>query len=268
MSSHLPRLYTLGEAAAAARLYWPLPPREAQQDVEEICRGVLTEAIRRGTAPRDFQTSDYDDSLRHLLGEVHAVLTRFNPEAGADKHGRNVRVGAYLYDRLGLRLIDYWRSPASGFGKRGEHRVLGDLPELDGGEEQLLNAGRSQTLAGFRSGRGDRLDGVASADTADGAAVGGWLDPEGDRGTTRRPRGEGRADRRPAASSDAGAAAGGVGRPAAFHDCKACGWRSYRQSPNGVDRWHLPPVCAGCGKRILEALPPVEAETKREGVAA
>ena len=221
---------------------------------EAICRGVLVAAIRGGSAPRDFQDADFAESLGFLLGETFVLIRQFDSGRGNAR-----RLGAYLYDRLRYRLIDYWRS---WYGRNGQKRVA----DLSFHAQAVADAGGDGIFALEDGGDpcGDPLGGAAAGDSPDSPDAGGWLDAEADRRDAGAARDAGGSARSRAAERHRGAGAVVPERvsrasrtPDPYVDC-GCGWRSYRQAPNGIDRWHWPKGCLGCGRPLLELLPASE----------
>jgi hypothetical protein len=249
-------------------------------DVEALCRGVIRDltgarSTDRTTRPGDWlEPCDYQVSLAFLLGEVVVQEQRWLEKGLDEKPGDErgpILFRPWLYQQLRSRLIDEWRSPRM-FGRHGQHRVapvdrLVRTVDRDGGPV-------ATDL------RADRLHGAAGGDAADRTDADRWLRADGDLDTVGVERGEGRVvgaaaagiDDRPGAGArgPVGRAVAGASAVAAFVDCE-CGWRSYRQAPNGVTRWHLPDFCAGCGGALLELVDPVPAPAsleEREELAA
>jgi hypothetical protein len=220
-------------------------PNGVVADVEELCVAVLAEMLRRRGMTKA-SASDRADALGFLLAATVLLHRKYDC---SKRHGSGSFSG-YLYDRLRFRLIDYWRSPASGFGRQGQHRVGWRPPILDG---ELQPGGTLNDPVVRRDARAGALDEpVASGpgdDPDDWLATCGGLLEGGDR-TDDEPLGvvrvgpdrgaEGRAARAPAVTS-------------AYVDC-SCGWRTYRQAPNGLPGWHWPDACSGCGGALLEGV--------------
>lgn len=219
-------------------------PNGVAEDVEGICRGVIDEMCSRLGV--ELEEVDWDDSLNALLAAAVVLHRSYDP---AKRNGTGSFEG-YLYDRLRFRLVDHWRSPA-GFGRRGQFRVFD--PRVLGPTVDDNDAGE------------DRLDEPAdrAAEDAFDARLGscGGLLTLGDR-EEARPDGE--RGREADLGSRGGAALGNgrarataasAGRVAtsAYVDCLACGWRTYRQAPNGMPGWHWPERCASCGAALKVA---------------
>jgi DNA-directed RNA polymerase specialized sigma24 family protein len=102
--------WSLARAPAETDLHrvWP--------DLEQLCRGAIAQVRNRGIGPSDLQPAEFEDTLRHLLGEVVLAIRAYAPKEDG-------RFGAWLFERLCWRCVDYWRSY---HGRRGEKRVLPD----------------------------------------------------------------------------------------------------------------------------------------------
>lgn len=225
---------------------WPL--KEPVRDVEALCRDVVRRAIK--ALPRDqngpgaggamkLTSSEFDEALAFCIGQVHVLLPAY--DLARERNGS--RLAGWLSAELRWDLLDYWRSPA-GFGRHGQHR-------LHDGDPGVREVDEPDTESA-----GDRTDDWASP------LVG--LLQSGDRQVARQERILGlRTGRRAAAGARGGGAGavgrvggpvagpvGGAGRSVPWVDCGGCGWRTFPQAPNGVDRWHYPTTCLGCGSRL------------------
>lgn len=203
------------------------------RDVEALCRAVLAEAIRRRKPTPPLTASEFEDTLRHLLGQVVIEERRFLRRGLDAKPG--IVFSGWLAQQLRGRVIDYWREA---YGRSGQHRVPLGSPSVfdaDTGVEDDDDAG-----AGWaRRSRG------APAEPACGWAVpGGRIHPDGDRVHARLAGVEGGRDGDGAPPAGGGAGGGGL-----WVDCE-CGWRTYRQAPNGRPDWHFEMTCTACGAAL------------------
>jgi hypothetical protein len=233
-------------------------------DCEAFCQEIVETTIRRQAMPR-LEPCDAAEAIAFLLGQVVILDQQFD---GEQQRKPYLRFDLWLRTALACDLIDFWRSPA-GFGRHGQHRTAAAAEQgLD--DRAAEHGGWDDDAAAAGS---DRLDPATVGDPADSFDARRWLDSEADRDqagphTLRGLRGAaGEAVSRRGggagvgAAGRVGAAAAGASVVAAFVDC-GCGWRSYRQSPNGVTRWHLPDFCVGCGAALLE---PVESVPSGSG---
>lgn len=208
---------------------------ETVENIEGMARGILKRLAPGVTPP--LEPCERDDAIAFMLGEAVVQAELYD----ATRAGMQPR--PWLYDRLGKRLIDEWRSKRQ-FGRSGQYRAV-VLSDVDGTARVDQLDGSPSTLPGDRS-----------EDWAD--ALEGLYDRR-DREADREARRLGlRAPRRAKAKPDrAGARA--LGRAiersagedpraqAAFRDCGRCGWRVYAQAPNGEPGWHYPDDCPACG---------------------
>lgn len=218
-------------------------------DVERLCRAVIREQTGashdrggdRGRGPNGarpgngtrirLELADHDEALAYLLGEVVTLERRYVHFEGGSFRG-------YLFYRLRFAFKDWLRSF---YGRHGQHRLI--APELAVRPRDLRVAG-------------EPVDDSAAdwADDLGGLYGGADRGVDGPVGVVGARPGEGTrpADLRGGAgeSGSAGGAAGAAG--GAFVDC-SCGWRTYRQAPNGQPGWHWPEACVGCGQPVKAA---------------
>lgn len=223
-------------------------PDERLTDSEDFIGKLLEKVLAREGIP--VEPVERAEALQVLRIQLWRTSCKYDSRS-------HIRFRVYAYFELYNDAIDHFRSER---GRHGQHRVFDarfELPDVD----------LDDAAAGA-----DRLDGAASPDPADDpeswAADAGGLLAEGDRAPAR-PLGRqgGRARRRTAdgdhrpggpARGRAGAAAAGARPGAAFIDCAECGWRSYREAPNGLPGWHWPDACPGCGARLEGGVTGVE----------
>lgn len=208
---------------------------EEIENVEGLCRGVL-KRLASGVTPR-LEPCEWEDALAFLLGEAYVQSALY------DASRAGIRPRPWLFDRLGKRLIDEWRSRRC-FGRDGQYRTPIVVDDDDPGVDRLEGASAA----------------VSSDRAEDWADALEWLYVEGDRETLREERRlgletPGRAQAgpdRPGALTlvrDLGRAPGADRVAAPWRDC-ACGWRIYAQAPNGYPGWHYPERCPACGSGL------------------
>jgi hypothetical protein len=210
-------------------------------EIEGLCLGVL-KRLEPGVQP-PLEPCERDDALAFLLGEVYVQARLYD----ASRAGTAIRTTgrtparSWLFDRIGKRLIDEWRSRRC-FGRAGQYRAPVRVDDDDLGM--------------------DRLESAPAAIASDCPEAGPddleRLYARGDRETLREERRLGLDTDRRTPTGDHRAGARAVVRverrapsedrvDAPWRDCEGCGWRAYAQAPNGYPGWHYPERCPACG---------------------
>lgn len=216
-------------------------------EVESLCRGVL-KRLAPGVSP-PLEPCEHDDALAFLLGEIFVQASLY------DATRAGIRPRPWLFDRIGLRLIDEWRRV---FGRNGQRRPA--LSATGAHHRGGMNV-ESGLRLDLRDPRMDRLEQATATLSSDRSTD--WPDDlerlyaRGDRETLREERRLGLDTPRRAPSSSDRAGARALVRverrapskdrvAAPWRDCR-CGWRVYAQAPNGYPGWHYPECCPACG---------------------
>jgi hypothetical protein len=221
----------------------PAHPNGGVYDAEGLCRAVLIANLRGRRQP--VSDADFHEALGYLLGQL--VVIRYGDARKEVKPwdpAKGVPFRVYATFKLRWAISDFWEEF---YGRHGQHRVVDDGTGVAGAGADLDD--------GDPGGR--ELGDPAAGDEADRVDARRWLESEADRLGLGDDAGSGLAARGAAAggADRAGAGAGGralgqateADRPASWLDCVSCGWRTYRQAPNGLPGWHWPEECAGCG---------------------
>lgn len=213
-------------------------PNGVVEDVEKLCVAVLEEQIRR--KPSSAFYVDRAESLGFLLGEADTLAAKWD--------GRGTLIG-FLFDRLRYALMEHWRKWRRfyGIGRNGQQDHIVSSLDAETGTVDDGDTGLAGLLGAHSDPAEDWLAAIGGLyATADRDVTGqdGLVDVSPGRGTPQ-------AARRPGQLADGRDVVGSAGadRPAPFVDCR-CGWRTYRQAPNGKPGWHIPDNCLNCGEEL------------------
>ena len=93
-------------------------------DLERLCRATIADGMRRGWVPADLSDVDFDELLAFGLGEAFVIRPRYRHRPGGEFRG-------WIH-----RMVRWWVSDEVRrmYGRRGQHRPLGDAGALGAGE--------------------------------------------------------------------------------------------------------------------------------------